>query len=201
MANWASVVFGLVNFLGAFPAIWTMDRYGRRWLLLCTLPPMAVTMGLASASFWISDEYPRLIALASCVYIFCALYSPGMGPVPCAYSAEIYPLEIREVGMSMAISTSALWATVLSLTFPILLETLGEQGAFALYAVLNVVAWALCWGFVRETKGVELEKMDLVFESSTKAFVREAWKDGLLWRQRRTIGKGWQEVNQDDDGG
>jgi hypothetical protein len=103
--------------------------------------------------------------------------------------------------MSFAISTAAMWATVLSLTFPVLLETLGEQGSFALYAVLNVVAWALSWTFVRETKGVELEKMDGVFESSTKTFVREAWKDGIVkWRQRRRMGKGWQEVGQDDHG-
>jgi hypothetical protein len=124
-----------------------------------------------------------------------------MGPVPCAYSAEVYPLSAREVGMSFAVSTAAMWATVLSLTFPVLLETLGEQGAFALYAVLNVVAWALCWTFVRETKGVELENMDQVFESSTKAFTKEAWRDGIVkWRQNRRMGKGWQEVAQHDLG-
>jgi hypothetical protein len=162
---------------------------------------MAVTMALASGSFWLPGDTLRLVVLAGCVYIFCALYSPGMGPVPCAYSAEVYPLSVREVGMSFAISTAAMWATVLSLTFPVLLETLGEQGSFALYAVLNVVAWALSWTFVRETKGVELEKMDGVFESSTKTFVREAWKDGIVkWRQRRRMGKGWQEVGQDDHG-
>ena len=201
VANWASVVFGLVNFLGAFPAVWTMDRYGRRWLLLWTLPPMAVTMAFASGSFWLPDETLRLMVLAGCVYIFCALYSPGMGPVPCAYSAEVYPLSVREVGMSFAVSTTAMWATVLSLTFPLLLESLGEQGAFALYAVLNLVAWALCWIFVRETKGVELESMDRVFESSTKAFTMEAWRDGILrWRQNRRMGKGWQKVAQHDRG-
>ena len=201
VANWASVVFGLVNFLGAFPAVWTMDRYGRRWLLLWTLLPMAVTMALASGSFWLPGETLRLAVLAGCVYVFCALYSPGMGPVPCAYSAEVYPLSTREVGMSFAISTTAMWATVLSLTFPVLLETLGEQGAFALYAVLNVVAWALCWTFVRETKGVELENMDQVFESSTKAFTKEAWQDGIVkWRQNGRMGKGWQEVAQHDRG-
>ena len=200
MANWASVVFGLVNFLGAVPAIWSMDRYGRRWLLLYTLPPMAVTMALASASFTISNDNSRLVVLASLIYLFCLLYSPGMGPVPCAYSAEVYPLSVREIGMSFAISTTSLWAAVLSLTFPALLEGLGERGAFGLYAFLNVVAWALSWAFVRETKGVELEQMDAVFDSSAKAFVAEAWKDGMVKWRRRKMGKGWQEVSGDRGG-
>ena len=198
LANWASVVFGLVNFVGAFPAVWTMDRYGRRWLLLWTLPPMALTMALASASFWLPGSTLRLVVLAGCVYVFCALYSPGMGPVPCAYSAEVYPLSVREVGMSFAISTAALWATVLSLTFPVLLETLGEQASFGLYAALNLVAWGLSWAFVRETKGVELERMDEVFEGSSKVFLGDAWRDGIVTWRRRRIGKGWQEVGQED---
>ena len=198
-AHWASVIFGLVNFLGAFPAIWTMDKWGRRSLLLWTLPAMALTMAAAGWSFSIQGSNAQFVTLAGLIYLFCAIYSPGVGPVPCAYSAEVYPLAVREVGMSFAVCTAALWATVLSLTFPVLLEELGEQGSFELYAALNVVAWVLCWTFVRETKNVELEDMDSVFESSAFKFVNERWKDGMWsWGARRRLGKGWKEVRQDD---
>ena len=199
-AHCASVVFGLVNFLGAFPAVWTMDLFGRRRLLLWTLPWMAITMAAAGLSFGIHGVRAKLAVLTGCIYLFCALYSPGMGPVPCAYSAEVYPLPVREVGMSFAISTASLWATLLSLTFPILLEWLGEPSTFWLYAWLNVLAWVLCWLFVRETKGIELEEMDEVFESSPLRFVQESSRVVTgLFRRRKGLGKGWVEVAQEED--
>lgn len=198
-ALWASVVFGFINFVGAFPAIWTMDTFGRRRLLLWTLPVMALTMALAGLSFTLPKGTVQFIFLAGLIYLFCALYSPGMGPVPVAYSAEVYPLDVREVGMSFAISTASTWATILSLTFPVLLHGIGELSTFELYAVLNVVAWCLCWIFVREVKGVPLDEMDAVFATSAAAFTREMWEESL-WskRGRRRLGKGWVEVGQDD---
>ena len=57
-----------------------MDTLGRRSLLLLTLPPMAVTMLAAGLSFSIPAKNPlHLGALTVLVYLFCALYSPGMG--------------------------------------------------------------------------------------------------------------------------
>ncbi len=198
-ALWASVVFGLINFLGAFPAVWTMDGFGRRKLLLWTLPAMAVTMASASLTFGLPSGNTQLVLLAGLIYLFCALYSPGVGPVPVAYSAEVYPSSVREMGTSFGTFTASSWATVLSVTFPLLLDSLGEQGSFALYAVLNVVAWVLCWLFVRETKGVELEKMDAVFESSANVFIAKMWAERpklLLCGSR--LRQGWKEIRQDD---
>ncbi|EMC96058.1 hypothetical protein BAUCODRAFT_34827 [Baudoinia panamericana UAMH 10762] len=173
-ALWASVIFGLLNFLFAIPAIWLMDALGRRSIMLWTLPPMALTMFFASLSLSLPEGTARFVLLAGLVYLFCMLYSPGVGPVPCAYSAEVFPLSVRELGMSAAISTASLWATVLSLTFPALLEGLGEQGSFGLYAGLNVVAWLLCWMFVRETKGVSLDHgMDEVFLPDQTTYMRQ----------------------------
>ncbi|KAK0781093.1 hypothetical protein LTR91_015192 [Friedmanniomyces endolithicus] len=191
-ALWASVVFGFINFIGAIPAVWTMDTLGRRSLLLWTLPAMAFTMLLASFSFSLPEGTARFVTLAGLIYTFCAIYSPGMGPVPCAYSAEVYPSESREVGMSFAIFTASIWATVLSLTFPALLEGLGEQGSFALYAALNVLAWVLCWAFVRETKNMTLDEMDGVFQDSSMEFVKQAGRSCLgarssMKRQRHQL--------------
>ncbi|KAK5109792.1 hypothetical protein LTR62_006525 [Meristemomyces frigidus] len=194
-ALWASVIFGAVNFLGAIPAIWTMDTLGRRKLLLWTLIPMAVTMTFASLSFSLPQGTGRLVALAGTVYVFCALYSPGMGPVPCAYSAEVFPAEVREVGMSFAVSTISFWATVLSLTFPALLNGLGERGSFGLYAGLNVVAWVLCFVFVREVKGKALEELDEVFEEPVGRFLRSSWREiSGGWQSKG----GWTAVGQDE---
>jgi MFS family permease len=93
---WASWGFGLVNFLFAFPAVWTIDTFGRRSLLLFTFPQMAWTLLAAGFSFYVPSESKAHLALiALFVFMFAAFYSPGEGPVPFTYSAEVFPLSHR----------------------------------------------------------------------------------------------------------
>lgn len=94
------------------------------------------------------------------VYIFCAFYSPGEGPVPFTYSAEVFPLSHREVGMAWAVSTCLFWAGVLTVSFPAILKSLGVLGAFCLYAGFNVVAFGMIFLWVPETKQRTLEELD-----------------------------------------
>lgn len=186
----ASIIFGFVNFLGAFPAIWTMDTLGRRSLLLYTLPPMAITMALAGLSFSIPDgagEKMKFGMLATMIYFFCALYSPGMGPVPCAYSAEVFPLSHREIGTASTVAVANIFATILSVTFPGLLSALGSQGSFLLYAALNILAWALVFLFMPETKRRTLEELDHVFSASTRQFVNYQVMEYAPWWTRRYL--------------
>ncbi|KAK3215978.1 hypothetical protein GRF29_8g1765939 [Pseudopithomyces chartarum] len=184
----ASTVFGFINFVGAFPAVWTMDTLGRRSLLLLTLPFMALTMLAASLSFSIENENPaHLWLLASMIYLFCAEYSPGMGPVPAAYTAEVFPLSHREIGVSSAVAMTNIWASALSLTFPALLSTLGSQESFMLYAVLNVVALVLVFLFVPETRLKTLEELDQVFMVPTRRFVVYQVTEYLPWWFERYV--------------
>ena len=93
LASWG---FGLVNFLFAFPAIWTIDTYGRRALLTFTFPQMAWTLLAGGFCFWIpEDNSSRIGVIAFFVFLFAAFYSPGEGPVPFTYSAEVFPLSHR----------------------------------------------------------------------------------------------------------
>lgn len=94
------------------------------------------------------------------VYIFCAFYSPGEGPVPFTYSAEVFPLSHREVGMAWAVSTCLFWAGVLTVSFPAILKSLGVLGAFCLYAGFNIVAFGMIFLWVPETKQRTLEELD-----------------------------------------
>jgi MFS family permease len=75
LASWG---FGLVNFVFAFPAIWTIDRFGRRNLLLVTFPNMAWCLVAAGCCFLIpTTSSAKLPVIAIFVYIYTALYSPG----------------------------------------------------------------------------------------------------------------------------
>lgn len=184
----ASCIFGLVNFLGAIPAIWTMDTLGRRSLLLWTLPVMSGTLVAAALTFRLpSGTAAQFGLLATLIYVFCAVYSPGMGPVPSAYSAEVFPLSHREVGMSLAVATANFWAAVLSVTFPGLLSGLGSEGTFELYGVLNLVAWVLVYLFVRETKRRTLDELDEVFGVGLREYVRFLVFEEVPWCWRRFV--------------
>jgi hypothetical protein len=76
----------------------------------------------------------RIPLIAVFIYLFCAVYSVGEGPVPFAYGAEVFPLTHREVGMGFGVATCFFWAAVLSLTWPRLVGALGSTGAFGFYA-------------------------------------------------------------------
>ncbi|KAF8503867.1 hypothetical protein JB92DRAFT_3084245 [Gautieria morchelliformis] len=182
----SSFGFGLVNFVFAFPAIRTIDTYGRRSLLLFTFPNMAWTLLAAGFSFYIpSSSKAHLGAIALFVYLFAAFYSPGEGPVPFTYSAEVFPLSHREVGMSWAVATNLFWASVLSLTFPRLLAAFGPQGAFGFYAGLNVTAFVMIFFLVPETKQRTLEELDYVFAVPTSVHMSYQLTQALpYWIQR-----------------
>ncbi|KAK9326970.1 hypothetical protein V1520DRAFT_358437 [Lipomyces starkeyi] len=156
--------FGLVNFLFAWPAVRTIDTYGRRTLLLFTFPQMAWTLLAAGFCFYIPESNRAHLGLiAFFVFLFTAFYSPGEGPVPFTYSAEVFPLSHREVGMSWAVSTNLFWASVLGVTFPRIIAAFTIQGAFGFYAGLNVIAFCLIFLFVPETKQRTLEELDYIF--------------------------------------
>lgn len=185
LASWG---FGLVNFLFAFPALKTIDTYGRRTLLLFTFPQMAWSLLAAGFCFYIPESSKaHLGMIAFFVFLFAAFYSPGEGPVPFTYSAEVFPLSHREVGMSFAVATCLFWAAVLSITFPRILAAFTPTGAFGFYAGLNVVAFFMIFFWVPETKQRTLEELDYVFAIPTHKFMSYQMTTWLPWFIRRYI--------------
>ncbi|TFK44551.1 hypothetical protein BDQ12DRAFT_673197 [Crucibulum laeve] len=184
----ASFGFGLVNWLFAFPAVWTIDTFGRRNLLLFTFPNMAWTLLAAGFCFLIpTSNSARVPLIAFFVFLFGAFYSPGEGPVPFTYSAEVFPLTHREMGMSWAVSTCLFWAAVLSLTFPRLLSAFGSVGAFGFYAGLNVVAFAMIFFLLPETKQRTLEELDYIFAVPTSKHIAYQGKTFLPYFIKRWV--------------
>lgn len=184
-ALWASFGFGLINWIFAFPAVWTIDSFGRRNLLLFTFPNMAWTLLVAGCAFLIPSTEAQLGVAATFIYLFAAFYSPGEGPVPFTYSAEVFPLSHREVGMAWAVATCLFWAAVLSLTFPAMVAAMTITGAFGFYAGLNLTALVLIFLFVPETKQRTLEELDYVFAVPTRKHVHFQVTQTLpYWIQR-----------------
>lgn len=164
----ASLGFGVINWLFAIPAVYTIDTFGRRNLLLTTFPMMALAMFFTGFSFWISVHEARLGCIALGMYLFGIVYSPGEGPVPFTYSAEAYPLYVRSYGMSLATATTWLFNFLLAITWPSLQHSFTPQGAFAWYAGWNILGWWLILMFMPETKEKTLEELDQVFSVPTR---------------------------------
>jgi MFS family permease len=188
-ALYASLGFGAVNFVFAFPALFTIDTFGRRNLLLATFPNMAWTLLAVGMMFFINEEHRvlRTGLIALFIYLFAAFYSVGEGPVPFMYSAEVFPLPQREQGMAWSVSVCLGFSSILSLTvsppllrlvhiltlqFPRMLRALKPQGAFGAYAGFNVIAFILIFFFVPETKILTLEELDATFSVPTATFAK-----------------------------
>ncbi|ERT00947.1 hypothetical protein HMPREF1624_02182 [Sporothrix schenckii ATCC 58251] len=186
-ALWASFGFGLINFIFAWPAVFTMDTWGRRTLLLFTFPNMFWTLLTAGLCYLINDKNARIAAVATFIYLFAAFYSPGEGPVPFMYSAEVFPLSHREIGMSWAVATNNFWASILSLTLPRMLSAMQPAGVFGFYAGLNLVALFLIFIAVPETKQKSLEELDYIFAVPNRIFAKYQLSTVLPWWIKRWI--------------
>ncbi|KAM7208462.1 Sugar transporter domain containing protein [Naviculisporaceae sp. PSN 640] len=169
----ASLGFGVINWLFALPAFYTIDTFGRRNLLLTTFPLMSLSLLFTGFSFWIPESSSAHIGcIALGIYLFGIVYSPGEGPVPFTYSAEAYPLYIRPIGMSLATAITWFFNFVLAVTWPSLLQAFKPQGAFGWYAAWNLVGWVFVLLLVPETKERTLEELDRVFDVSLGRQVR-----------------------------
>lgn len=169
-ALWLSWGIGLANFIFTAPAYYLIDKRGRRFLLLVTYPGMAASMLAASLSFMISvDSSARIAVIAFFMFVFIFFYSWGQGPVPFAYSSEVFPLLNREAGMSFAVFVNLFGAGILTMFVPQLTSALAygdSDGAYAagqsrllgLFAGLNVLAFLLIFFLMPETAGATLSK-------------------------------------------
>lgn len=155
---------GILNWTFALPAFFTIDTYGRRPLLLITYPFLALSLLWTGMSFFIdADKFganaenfksvPRVAMVTTGMYIFECFYSPGMGPVPFSYSAEAFPIQVRDVGMSWATATTWCFNFLLSFSWPALVAAFKPQGAFGWYAAWCIILWILVLLFMPETKG------------------------------------------------
>ncbi|PNY23486.1 Arabinose-proton symporter [Tolypocladium capitatum] len=175
---------GVCNFLGAIPAIFTIDRCGRRQLLLVTFPAMAIFLFWTGSSFLVEDREMRLALVATSLYCFMMLYSPGLGPVPFTYSAEAFPLHIRAVGMSSATAITWAFNFLISFTWPKMMDKFTTTGGFYWYATWNIVGWVFAYFLVPETKNMTLEELDGVFSVRNRDHARYyAQKLGRTWKK------------------
>ncbi|KAL1893498.1 hypothetical protein Sste5346_006326 [Sporothrix stenoceras] len=184
----ASFGYGLIVFIFAFPALYTMDTFGRRNLLLLTFPNMAWCLLAAGLAFLMPVDNPaRIPVIALFIYIFSALYGPGIGPMPSIYFSESFPLSHREIGGAVTICINNAVGSALGLTFPSLLDKIGPTGAFGFYAGLNILAFIVIFFLIPETKQRTLEELDYIFGVPTRRHAAYQLRHWLPWFMKRYV--------------
>jgi len=151
------VITGIVNMLFTFVAIYTVDRLGRRILMLIGAGGLAGIYAILGAGYYLqSTGVHMLILVVSAI----ACYSMSLAPITWVVIAEIFPNRIR--GAAMSVAVFSLWAgcMALTLTFPYLKAGLGAHGAFWLYGGICIVGFFVIFIKLPETRGKSLEEIE-----------------------------------------
>lgn len=150
-----TVVMGIVNIVFTVVAILTVDKFGRRPLLIIGSTGMMIGMAaLAALSFSGS------IGLAALVFIiiYTASFMMSWGPICWVLISEIFPNTIRSQAVAIAVAAQWIANFAVSSTFPSLCVW-SVGGTYVIYAVMSLLSALFVWKFVPETKGKTLEEM------------------------------------------
>jgi SP family xylose:H+ symportor-like MFS transporter len=151
------VITGAVNLLFTLIAIQTVDRFGRRALMLVGCAGIGFFHSLIGLSYVLHLKGPAVVAP---VLATLACYGFSLAPITWVLISEIFPNRIR--GAAVSVSTSALWIAcfILTYTFPLLNGALGPAKTFWLYALICGAGFVFIFLRVPETKGKTLEQIE-----------------------------------------
>lgn len=156
----ATLAIGIFNVLFTVIALPLIDLWGRRPLLLVGLIGMFVSLSAQCIAFYFPELHQlRWLAVGSMVF-YIACFAMSLGPIMWLVISEVFPLEIRGVGISLAISASWAFNMLVALTLLTLIEAFGVSGTFSIYAALCVLGVLFVYFLVPETKGCSLEEIE-----------------------------------------
>ncbi len=160
-AFWSQVTIGIVNVIFTVVAIYTIDKFGRKPLLIWGVSGAVVSLIAVGILFIMNITSSFLLLIFILLFIACFAFS--FGPVVWVILAEIYPTKIR--GRAMAIATLSLWVAnwIVGQFTPFLLETIKAHGTFWIFALTSFPAIWVTWKFVPETKNKPLEEIEKVW--------------------------------------
>ena len=173
-----NVISGSVNVFFTFVAIALIDKVGRRPLLLigalgqaAMLGVMAFVFGTAASgdadALMLSDGAGLVALLAANAYI--AFFAFSWGPIMWVMLGEMFPNRFRGAALALAGLTQWLSNFVITMTFPIMLASLGLGVSYGIYAVFGVIAFIFVKRYIQETMGKTLEDMSREHEAADVA--------------------------------
>ncbi|KAB2641200.1 MAG: sugar porter family MFS transporter [Verrucomicrobia bacterium] len=151
------VITGVVGVVMTFVAIATVDRWGRRGLMLSGAAGLTL---IYLATGWAYHESMKGLVPVILVVAAIACYCCTLAPITWVILSEIFPNRIR--GGAMSVSVMALWLGnfLLSQTFPVMYEKFGLANCFWVYAAICGAGFLFIWFKLPETKGKTLEQIE-----------------------------------------
>lgn len=151
------VITGIVNLIFTLVAMKTVDRWGRRPLMLLGCGGLLITYAILGACYFF--ELKGIVVIAV-VLLAIACYAMTLAPITWVLLSEIFPNRIR--GSAMSLCVSALWIAcfALTVTFKPINVALGAAGTFWLYGAICLVGFVVIKRMVPETKGKSLEDIE-----------------------------------------
>ena len=165
-----NVISGGVSIGACVLALALIDKVGRKPLLWIGSLGMTVTLAVAAIAFATAtfDPEANQVALSGTMGVvaliaanaYVAFFNMSWGPIMWVMLGEMFPNQIR--GSALAVAGFFQWTSnfLITLTFPILLVSIGLAGAYGLYTLCAAISVVFVLKFVRETKGKELEEME-----------------------------------------
>ncbi len=171
-----TIIVGIVNLVFTVVAIYTVDKFGRKPLMIIGSIGMAVSMIALGCAFYFNQ-----LGIAALIFmlLYTAAFAMSWGPVCWVLLAEIFPNSIRS---ALSIAVAAQWIAnwVVSLTFPIMNDNVSLTNKFHhgfsywIYGVMGILSAIFMWKFVPETKGKTLEEIEGLWSRKPKQTVEEA---------------------------
>ncbi|KAF2456132.1 MFS transporter [Lineolata rhizophorae] len=161
-------VLNVTQLVGVATSLWTMDKLGRRPLLLFGSAGMtvchiiiAVLVGLYFDSW--GDHKDKGWVSVAFLFAYMLIFGMTWGPVPWAMPSEIFPSSLRAKGVAWSTCSNWLNNFIIGLITPPLIQNTRGFGAYTFFAVWCLVSLLWAYFMVPETKGRSLEDMDQVF--------------------------------------
>lgn len=170
-----------------------VDKVGRRNLLLIGGVGAGVSMFYLAGYSQISGSFEQTPTLNSgaraavaMVYIYAFFYGFSWNGIPWLFCSEVLPTRVRTAGMAFCVCIQ--WLTQFVVVYSLPHMVLGiKYGTFLFFGSCTVLAIAFAWLFVPETKGVQLEDMDLIFGPDVSIIATKARRNYDEVRSARVV--------------
>ena len=157
-----TIIVGIVNLVFTVLAILTVDRFGRKPLMIIGGIGMAISMVALGFSFYLGK-----VGVVALIFMltYTASFAMSWGPVTWVLLSEIFPNSIRSA-MSIAVAAQWIANLIISWTFPMLNDNLALTASFNhgfaywIYGVMGILSALFIWKMVPETKGKTLEEIE-----------------------------------------
>ena len=154
-----AVVVGITNLVFTVLAMFFIDRFGRRPLLMVGAVGMCLSMTGAAVHYYDQNLFGNG-AMVACVIAFVAFFAFSVGAVIWVFLSEIFPNRVRSKGQALGTFVDWLVNAVVGLLFPVALTVFGGGAVFLFFALLEIPFFIFVLKVMPETKGKSLEELE-----------------------------------------